>query len=141
LAGRSVHRAYVEWTVAPNPSYVVDYTSATLDYTIGTNPTFTHEIRTSLDGYTGAIASHTTNAGSTVYSDPLTVLGIRTDPVTFRLYGQVDAASGASGFYNSSMSITAPDGAVYAAVPEPASLSLVAGLLSMGLVLRRLRRA
>ncbi len=139
LAGSYSATKYFERTVTPGSGVSVDYTTATLQYTIGTNPTFTHEIRTSLDGFTSAIASHITNPAQETYSDPLAALGIQTGAVTFRLYGQVSSVFGTSGLYAGNMGIFADDGAVI--TPEPASLGLVAGTLSLGLGLRRIRRA
>jgi hypothetical protein len=134
---------YFEWTVTTDPSYVFDYTTATLDYQIVVSRPFTYEIRSSVDGFTTAIASHRSTADFTSYSDSLAALGVQAGAVSFRLYGQMEAMGGPSGFYGGSMRVTADDGALIAAVPEPANIGLVlTGLVSLGLMLwRRTARA
>jgi hypothetical protein len=117
--------SYFELTLTPNPSTLVDFSTVTLDYTIGTNPVFNTELRSSVDGFTTSLATHLNPSGISVHSDALAALGVQSGPVTFRLYGfAVDDSFGSSGFYNSSLSFnTTADPIV---IPEPASLTMIA---------------
>jgi hypothetical protein len=135
--------AYYELTVAPHAGYYIDFSSVDLDYTIGTNPTFTSEVLTSLDGYTTPVpgTSHVSSAGSSPYNDSLASLGQQSGPVTLRIYGYVDSNFGASGLYAGSLDLASAGPAVIAtATPEPASFALFgAGGLAL-LAARRRRR-
>jgi hypothetical protein len=114
---------YYQFTLAPTTGYMLDFSTAHFDYTIGTNPTFTTKLVTSVDGFTTPLSTHVNNAGITGQSDSLASLGLQNGPVTFRMYGQVDATSGQSGFYAGNMAIFSPSPP--AVTPEPSSLVLI----------------
>jgi hypothetical protein len=131
--------SYFEWSIAPGIDTLwIDYSAATFGYTIGTNPTFTTELRTSLDGFTSSIATEVSNAGISDYpADSLAELGRQTGTVTFRLYGYTNGNFGSSGFYNSSINI---DG-ITVMTPEPSTGGLLAGAgLLLACLLRRSRK-
>src|SRR5690348_15765436 len=67
--------AYYEVTLTPAVDYAIDYSTVTFDYTIGSNPTFTTEILSSVDDFTTPLSSHVSNAGISGYSDSLAALG------------------------------------------------------------------
>lgn len=128
--------SYFEFSITPDSGLALDFTSGTMDYVIGTNPSFTIELFSSADGFTTALSSHTDSAGIQSYSDSLAAIGSQSGTVTFRLYGFVDTTSGQSGFYGGSMAL---NGSLVESVPEPASWMLVAGggLALIGLSRRR----
>jgi len=127
--------SYFEWSISPGIGTLwIDYSAATFGYTIGTNPTFTTELSTGVDGFTSSIATEVSGAGITNYpSDSIAALGQQTGTVTFRLYGYTNGNFGSSGFYNSSINING----LTVMTPEPSTGGLIAG---GGLLLGRLRR-
>jgi len=136
--------AYYEMTLTPGVGYEIDYTTATIDWVVGSNPTFTTELVTSLDGYATPLASHVDSPGVSSYSDSLASLGIQTDSVTFRIYGYVDSNGGSSGLYAGNLTFNASDPSavslIPAAVPEPSTLSLLGASLFALLAVARKRR-
>lgn len=127
--------SYFEMTLSPNPGFSVDYTSINLDYVVGSNPTFTTDLRSSLDGFTSSLATHVDSPGASTYDDSLAALGIQSGPVTFRIYGQVDVNTGTSSLYAGSVLFDGASEAVFS--PEPSSMCLMAaGVLTL---LTRLR--
>jgi hypothetical protein len=117
--------SYFELTLAPVAGSAIDFSTARLDYTIGTNPTFTTKLVTSVDGFTTPLATHVNGPGGTTLSDSLASLGVQNDPVTIRMYGQVDSNSGQSGFFGSDATIFSVHNPVTAATPEPSALCLM----------------
>ena len=111
----------------------LDYSLAAFDYAIGTNPTFTTDLRSSLDGFTSSLGLHTSSPGISDYSDSIASLGQQSGTVTFRLYGSVDSNTGSSGFYAGNMDFNG----IAVVVPEPSTGGLIA---EAGLLLAYLRR-
>jgi hypothetical protein len=129
--------AYFEVTLAPVAPYAIDYSSVTFDYTIGTNPTFTIELLSSVDGFTTPLSTHVNAPGITGQHDSLASLGIQTGPVTLRLFGFVDATSGQSGFYTGNLSFNGSNAIL---TPEPqSSWLLAASSIALLAFARRLR--
>jgi hypothetical protein len=128
---------YFQVTLTPDAGISIDYSLVSFDYTIGTNPTFTTELVSSVDGFTTPLSSHDSGAGITGYSDSLAALGLQGGPVTFRMYGYVDSNFGSSGFYAGSVDFSATADPLVASTPEPSALNWFAGAGALLLVLLR----
>jgi len=137
----SLGSVYYEVTLDIDPGYILDFTAVTLDYVVGSNPTFTTALKSSVDGYVGALSSHVDAPGISNYSDSLADLGTQSGSITFRIYGEVDSASGTAGLYGGSLSFLGP-GPTLAATPEPSTFALFAGGgLLLGLARKRKKTA
>ncbi len=129
--------SYYEATLTPNPGVSIDYSTITLDYVIGTNPTFTSELLSSVDSFTTPLSTHISSPGRTDYSDPLASLGLQGGPVTFRIYGYVDSDLGASGLFGGSLSFGTTGNPIVTVTPEPATLGWAAGALALLAIARK----
>ena len=130
---------YYELSLTPDAGFQIDYSTVTFDYIVGSNPTFTTKLVSSVDGFTSALSTHTDSPGSASYSDSLAALGVQSGTVTFRVYGFVDGNFGSSGLFGGSVSFNSTDEAVGATgAPEPSSFALIfGGGLALAIVRRR----
>jgi len=136
-------KGYFELSLTPDAGFQIDYSTVTFDYVVGSNPSFTTKLVSSVDGFSSALSTHTDAAGSATYSDSLAALGVQSGTVTFRVYGFVDGNFGSSGLFGGSVAFNSPDEAVVVTdAPEPSSLALIfGGGLALAIARRGLSRA
>ena len=131
---------YYQLSLTPNAGFQIDYSTVTFDYVVGSNPTFTTKLVSSVDGFSSALSTHVDSPGVSSYSDPLAALGVQSGTVTFRIYGYVDNNSGSSGLYAGNVTFNSTGESVAGSgTPEPSSLALIfAGGLALAFARRRL---
>jgi hypothetical protein len=128
---------YFELSLTADDGFLIDYSTVTFHYVIGTNATFTTELVSSVDGYSSPLSSHVSSPGTPTYDDSLAVLGEQSGTVTFRLYGYTDNSNPA-GLYAGNLSFNSAVEPVVSSTPEPSSIALLfGGGLALAIARRR----